>query len=125
VFTIGIVSIGEGYRIGLYFTGRKPAGENLAGVLKQRAAGLEAPIQMCDALWRNLPKLPEKPEIIVGHSMAHARRHFVEVTPNCPRVCRFVGESLSGLPLSSTIEEWYLTPAWATRYLTYSNTGTD
>src|SRR5439155_1795931 len=30
VFTTGIVSIGEGHRIGLYFTGRKHAGENLA-----------------------------------------------------------------------------------------------
>ena len=56
VFTIGIVSIGEGYRIGLYFTGRKHAGENSGDVLKQRSAGLNAPIQMCDALSRNLPK---------------------------------------------------------------------
>ncbi len=94
VFTSGIVSIGEGYRIGLYFTGRKHAGENLADVLKQRAAGLEAPIQMCDALSRNLPKLPEKLEIIIGHCLAHARRHFVEVTPNFPQECRFVLESL-------------------------------
>jgi hypothetical protein len=91
VFTSGIVSIGEGYRIGLYFTGRKHAGENLADVLKQRAAGLDAPIQMCDALSRNLPK---KLEIIVGHCLAHARRHFVEVTPNFPLECRFVLESL-------------------------------
>jgi transposase len=91
VFTSGIVSIGEGYRIGLYFTGRKHAGENLADVLKQRAAGLDAPIQMCDALSRNLPK---KLEIIIAHCLAHARRHFVEVTPNFPLECRFVLESL-------------------------------
>jgi transposase len=71
VFTSGIVSIGEGHRIGLYFTGCKHAGENLADVLKQRAAALNAPIQMCDALSRNLPKLPEKLEIIVGHCLAH------------------------------------------------------
>ncbi len=94
VFTSGIVSIGEGHRIGLYFTGRKHAGENLADVLKQRAAGLGATIQMCDALSRNLPKLPEKLEIIVGHCLAHARRHFVEVTPNFPQECRLVLESL-------------------------------
>jgi transposase len=94
VFTSGIVSIGEGHRVGLYFTGRKHAGENLADVLKQRAADLDAPIQMCDALSRNLPKLPEKLEIIVGHCLAHARRHFVEVTPNFPQECRFVLESL-------------------------------
>jgi transposase len=71
VFTSGIVSIGEGHRIGVYFTGRKHAGENLADVLKQRAEGLEAPIQMCDALSRNLPKLPKKLEIMVGHCLAH------------------------------------------------------
>jgi hypothetical protein len=91
VFTSGIVSIGEGYRIGLYFTGRKHAGENLADVLKHRAAGLDAPIQMCDALSRNLPKALE---IIIAHCMAHARRHFVEVTPNFPLECQFVLESL-------------------------------
>jgi transposase len=91
VFTSGIVSIGEGYRIGLYFTGRKHAGENLADVLKQRTVGLDAPIQMCDALSRNLPK---KLEIIIAHCLAHARRHFVEVTPNFPLECRFVLESL-------------------------------
>jgi transposase len=94
VFTSGIVSIGEGFRIGLYFTGRKHAGENLADVLKQRATGLAAPIQMCDALSRNLPKLPRELEIIIAHCLAHARRYFVEVTPNFPQECRFVLESL-------------------------------
>src|SRR5580693_4596974 len=94
VFTSGIVSIGKGYRIGLYFTGRKHAGENLADVLKQRAAGLEAPIQMGDALSRNLPKMPKKLEIIIGNCLAHARRPFMEVTPTFPQELRFVLESL-------------------------------
>src|SRR5271156_2816210 len=94
VFTSGIVSIGEGYRVGLYFTGRKHAGENLADVLKQRAAGLAAPIQMCDALSRNLPKLPRELEIFIALCLAHPRRYFVEVTPNFPQECRFVLESL-------------------------------
>ena len=49
---------------------------------------------MCDALSRNLPKLPEKLEIIVGHCTAHARRRFVQVTPNFPQECRFVLETL-------------------------------
>src|SRR5438309_5219199 len=43
-------------RIALYFTGCKHAGENLAEVLKQRPPGLSPPIQMCDALSRNVPK---------------------------------------------------------------------
>jgi transposase len=94
VFTSSIVSTGEGRQIALFFTGRKHAGENLGEVLKRRAAERDPPIQMCDALSRNLPKLPEKLEIIVGHCLAHARRRFVEVTPNFPEACRFVLETL-------------------------------
>jgi hypothetical protein len=56
VFTSGIVSILGGWKIALYFTGWKHAGENLADVLRRRAAELDAPIQMCDALSRNTPK---------------------------------------------------------------------
>ncbi|MGC1452359.1 MAG: hypothetical protein WA830_20200 [Candidatus Sulfotelmatobacter sp.] len=37
VFTSGIVSTGQGWKIALYFTGRQHAGENLADVLQQRA----------------------------------------------------------------------------------------
>jgi hypothetical protein len=40
-------------------------------VLVERAKGLAPPIQMCDALSRNLPKLPEKLEILLGNCNAH------------------------------------------------------
>src|SRR5664279_5302366 len=56
VFTSGIVWIFQGRRIALFFTGCKHAGENLAEVLKQRSTELPPPIQMCDALSRNVPK---------------------------------------------------------------------
>lgn len=92
VFTSGIVSIAPDRDIALFFTGRQHAGENLRDVLKQRASELTPPIQMCDALSRNLPKLPKALEIIVGHCLAHSRRRFVEVTPNFPAECRFVLE---------------------------------
>jgi hypothetical protein len=46
-FTSGIVSIWREWKIALYFTGWKHAGENLADVLRQRAPGLAPPIQMC------------------------------------------------------------------------------
>jgi transposase len=95
VFTSGIVSTAPGRNIALFFTGEQHAGENLADVLQRRATELGAPIQMCDALSRNLPKLPAQLEIIVAHCMAHARRRFVEVTPNFPEECRFVLETLS------------------------------
>jgi hypothetical protein len=94
VFTSGIVSTAQKRTIALFFTGRQHAGENLADVLQRRAAELAPPIQMCDALSRNLPKLPENLEVIVGHCLAHARRRFVEVTPNFPEECRHVLEQL-------------------------------
>jgi len=94
VFTSGIVSTVQGHNIALFFTGRQHAGENLADVLHRRAAELRPPIQMCDALSRNLPKLPQKLEVIVGHCLAHSRRRFVEVTPNFPEPCRHVLEQL-------------------------------
>ena len=91
VFTSGIVSTTQQQTIALFFTGRQHAGENLADVLQRRAAELSPPMQMCDALSRNLPK---KLEVIVGHCLAHARRRFVEVTPNFPQPCRYVLEAL-------------------------------
>jgi transposase len=94
-FTSGIVSTRQGQRIALFFTGRRHAGENLGQVLARRAAGLPAPMQMCDGLSRNVPKLPEKLQIIVGNCTAHARRRFVEVVPNFPEECRYVLESLA------------------------------
>ena len=94
LFTTGIVSTTrQGQRIVMFFTGGKHAGENLARVLVERAKGLAPPIQMCDALSRNVPKLPEKLEILLGNCNAHARRRFVQVTPNFPQECQFVLES--------------------------------
>jgi hypothetical protein len=94
LFTSGIVSTTrQGQRIALFFTGRNHAGENLARVFVERAKGLTPPIQMSDALSRNVPKLQEKLEILWGNCNAHARRRFVQVTPNFPEECRFVLES--------------------------------
>jgi transposase len=95
LFTTGIVSTTrQGQRIVMFFTGGKHAGENLARVLAERAKGLAPPIQMCDALSRNVPRLPEKLEILLGNCNAHARRRFVQVTPNFPQECQFVLESV-------------------------------
>jgi len=96
VFTSGIVSISGVWKIALYFTGWKHAGENLADVLKRRAAELEAPIQMCDALSRNNPKLPGV-EVLLANCLAHGRRQFVDVAANFPAECRYVLESLGAV----------------------------
>ncbi len=94
VFTTGIVSIAQGRRIALFFTGRQHAGENLADVLAKRAADLTAPIQMCDALSRNTTG---DFETILANCIAHARRRFVDVTENFPDECRHVLETLRGV----------------------------
>jgi len=94
VFTSGVVSTKPGQRIALYFTGRQHAGENLRDVLDHRVTELAAPIQMCDALSRNTPKLSDGAEILLANCMAHGRRQFVEVAPNFPEACRYVLETL-------------------------------
>lgn len=94
VFTSGIVSTTEGQKIALFFTGRKHAGENLSTVLARRAAELGPPIQMCDALSRNLPK---PLQVIVGHCLAHGRRRFVQVAANFPSECQYVLEALGNI----------------------------
>jgi hypothetical protein len=68
VFTSGIVSIAGGRKIALFFTGHKHAGENLSDILAQRAAELGPPIQMCDALSRNVPK---EFEVLLGNCTTH------------------------------------------------------
>lgn len=93
-FTSGIVSIVGAWRIALYFTGWKHAGENIADVLKQRARELPAPIQMCDALSRNTPK---GVETLLANCLSHGRRQFVEVAENFPEECRYVLETLGGV----------------------------
>jgi transposase len=91
VFTSAVVSTRAGQRIALFLTGRRHAGENLAKVLAARAADLDPPIQMCDALSRNLPK---PFTVILANCLAHARRHVVNVTPNFPTECRYILECL-------------------------------
>jgi transposase len=91
VFTSGLVWIFQAWRIALYFTGCKHAGENLAEVLKQRPTDLPPPIQMCDALSRNVPK---SFATLLANCLTHGRRNFVEVTSSFPEECRFVLETL-------------------------------
>ena len=91
VFTSGIVSVDDGYRIALYFTGHQHAGENLADVLQHRAAELAPPIQMCDALSRNTSGDFKS---ILANCLAHGRRKFTDVTENFPSQCRYVLELL-------------------------------
>ncbi len=91
VFTSGIVSIGEGRKIALFFTGARHAGENLAEVLKRRAENLPIPIQMCDGSASNTAG---DFETLLGKCTAHGRRKFVELAELFPEQVRFVLETL-------------------------------
>jgi transposase len=97
VFTSGIVSIRGSDKIALFFTGRQHAGENLADVLRHRASGQSAPIQMCDALSRNVPKLSAGAEALLANCVSHGRRQFVDVAENFPDECRYVLETLGAV----------------------------
>ena len=90
IFTSGIVSISGVREIALFFTGGKHAGENLSDVLAKRDVELKPPIQMCDALSRNLPK---EFEVILARCNIHARRNFVDVAADFPDECRYVIET--------------------------------
>jgi len=92
VFTTGVVSIKDGRRIGIFMTGRNHAGENLEELLKDRASGLSPPIQMCDALSRNVPR---ELKTILANCLAHARRQFVDIAEAFPEECRYVIELLA------------------------------
>ncbi|MBI4801079.1 MAG: IS66 family transposase [Elusimicrobia bacterium] len=87
IFTSGIVSSLQGRQIALFFTGIRHAGENLKALLNQRDRGLSPPIQMCDALSRNLPK---NFKTVLANCLAHGRRQFVELAENFPRECEYI-----------------------------------
>jgi hypothetical protein len=92
LYTSGVVALRDGHRVALFFSGRRHAGENLEQVLRHRAETLPPPIQMCDALSRNLPG---ELQTILAHCLAHARRRFVEVYDRFPEPCRHLLETLA------------------------------
>ena len=91
LFTTGIVAKAHDDKlIVLFFSGRKHAGENLADLLKRRAAELSPPIQMSDALNRNLPK---GHSVVEANCLSHGRRNVVDQVSNFPEECRFLLEA--------------------------------
>lgn len=92
LFTSGIISKREDHLIALFFTGRRHAGENLQAVLEKRSKALSAPIQMSDALSRNLPG---EFKTLLANCLSHGRRRFVDVVQNFPEEVRYVLEILA------------------------------
>lgn len=92
VFTTGILSR-DAHRptIALFFTGPHHSGENLRDLLGKRRDELAPPIQMCDALSRNMPK---DLSLLVGNCLTHGRRNFVDVVAAFPSEVQYVLEQL-------------------------------
>jgi hypothetical protein len=91
LFTSGVVSTRAGRRIVVFFSGRQHAGENLSDVLQHRAKELDAPIQMCDGLTRNLPK---ELATILANCLTHGRRKFVDLYDRFEDQCGYVINAL-------------------------------
>lgn len=90
VFTTGIVSVNKDCRIALFFSGRQHAGENLQKVLDLRPADLSPPIQMSDALSRNVPAS----KTIWSNCNSHGRREFVDIADHFPTECAHVLDTI-------------------------------
>ena len=93
MFTTGIISrFDDGRQIALFYTGRNHAGENISDIYRKRDAGRPAPLQMCDALSRNIS---EAFKAILCNCLTHARRNFVDEIDNFPDEAAYVIEVLA------------------------------
>ncbi len=100
MYTSGILSTVGDRKMAVFMTGARHAGENLADVLQKRSAALPPPVQMCDALSRNLP---ENFKTILANCLAHARRRFVDVEANFPQECTYVLETLEQVYINDAV----------------------
>ncbi|MDA8090270.1 MAG: IS66 family transposase [Nitrospiraceae bacterium] len=94
IFTTGMLSVVNGIKVVLFKTGRNHAGENMTDLLKLRDQSLGPPLQMCDALSRNISKAFGT---ILCNCMSHGRRNFVDVVNSFPEECGHVIETLAGV----------------------------
>jgi len=85
-----VVRVGE-QTIGLYYSGRAHAGENLKALLEKRAADQDKPLVMSDALVSNEA---DEATLIRCHCLAHGRRKFSELEEIFPDECSVVIEAL-------------------------------
>ena len=108
IFTTGMLSVTDGGKIVLFKTGRKHAGENITDLLKLRDQSLGPPLQMCDALSRNISKAFGT---ILCNCLSHGRRNFVDVVNSFPDECGYVIETLAGVYKNDEIaREQSMTP---------------
>ena len=89
IFTSGVVVQAGEHTISLFFTGRRHAGERLNEVLQKRDSNLPTPIQMSDAVSRNVPQDAATQQ---ANCNSHGRRNFVKIADHFPEDCRRILE---------------------------------
>ena len=92
VFTTGLICKSVDKAIACFFTGHKHAGENLKDLLEHRLADLRPPLQMCDALSRNMS---DELATILCNCLTHGRRNFVAEINDFPEESRYVIDILA------------------------------
>jgi hypothetical protein len=110
IYTTGILSLADGRpTIALFFTGPYHSGENLQSLLAHRQQELPPPIQMCDALSRNMP---EDLRVIVANCLVHGRRNFADLATVFSSEVEYVLDCLEKVyTIESDIRQQELTPA--------------
>ena len=86
-FSTAILAHTAAGKIALYFTGARHAGENLNLLFGYRDPGRPPPIQMCDALSRNIPA---DYQVILCNCLTHCRRNFFELLSSFPEEIKHV-----------------------------------
>jgi len=92
--TSGVVGALGAYKVVLFFTGHKHAGENIERVLAHRAQDLQPPIQMSDALASNTTGAFKT---ILANCLSHGRRQVGDVAEQFPEAARRVIEDLGNV----------------------------
>ena len=114
MYTSGIMSTVGDRKMAVFMTGGHHAGENLADILAKRSTTLPPPVQMCDALSRNLP---ENFKTILANCLAHGRRRFVDVQFNFPEECTYVLETLEEVYINDAVtKQQNMTPDQRLKY---------
>jgi len=107
IYTTGVIAENGVYRINLYLTGRKYAGENLTEILKNRNSPYP-PVVMSDALGTNRVKIMK---VLEALCLSHGRRQFVDLEKIFKEESEFVLKMISGVyKVEKECREKYFNP---------------
>jgi hypothetical protein len=117
VFTSGIVSTARKQTIALFFTDASTRARTWRMCSSNGPPNSLRPCRCATRSRVTCRNCPQPLEVIVGHCLAHARRRFVEVTPNFPQPCRYVLEQLGEIYRNDAVaREQAITPQERLRF---------